>query len=109
MNDPTIKIHTREINDIQPECPYCRMALDLLQKKGFGADKIENIVVDTPDKREAMLKESNNKRTYPQIFINGQHIGGFDALDLLDCTKKLDDILAGKAPDSPPPPPFTGS
>ena len=33
-----------------------------------------------PAQRDAMLARSGGRRTVPQIFINGAHVGGFDDL-----------------------------
>jgi glutaredoxin 3 len=44
-----------------------------------------------------MLEKSNGKRSVPQIFIGGQHIGGCDDLYALDKAGKLDALLAAQA------------
>ena len=46
------------------------------------------------DHRKAMLERSNGGRTYPQIFINDQHVGGCDDLHALERAGKLDPLLA---------------
>ena len=40
-----------------------------------------------------MLAKSNGKRTVPQIFVNEQHIGGFDELNKLVSAGKLASFL----------------
>ncbi|MFA6970350.1 MAG: glutaredoxin 3 [Gallionella sp.] len=73
-------------------CPYCIRAEQLLQRKGVTA--IEKIRVDLqPELRNAMV-ELTGRRTVPQIFINGQHIGGFDDLAALDQAGELNALLA---------------
>lgn len=73
-------------------CPYCNMAERLLSSKGVQA--IEKIRVDTdPALREEMMQRTG-RRTVPQIFINDQHIGGFDDLSALDKAGGLDPLLA---------------
>ena len=42
---------------------------------------------------EEMIKKSNGMRTVPQIFIDGQHIGGNDQLHTLEREGKLNSIL----------------
>ena len=72
-------------------CPYCVRAEHLLKRKGI--QEIEKIRVDTqPELREVMI-EKTGRRTVPQIFINGQHVGGYDDLAALDQAGKLDEIL----------------
>ena len=72
-------------------CPYCVRAKDLLKRKGVS---ITEYRVDTDDaKREEMLERSGGRRTVPQIFINGQHVGGSDDLHALDSKGELDGML----------------
>ncbi len=75
-----------------PNCPYCQRAKMLLQKKGAAFEDID--IKADPAKRDEMLKKSGGKQTIPQIFINGQHIGGCDDLYALDAAGKLDGLLA---------------
>jgi glutaredoxin 3 len=73
-------------------CPYCIRAEQLLQRKGITA--IEKIRVDLqPELRIAMV-ELTGRRTVPQIFINEQHIGGYDDLAALDHAGELNALLA---------------
>lgn len=58
-------------------CPYCVMAKKLLQDKGFTYSEIR-VDLDA-DEREKMI-ELSGRRTVPQIFIDGAHIGGYDDL-----------------------------
>ena len=72
-------------------CPYCVRAKDLLKRKGQTYKEID--VAD--DKlREEMIAKSGGRRSVPQIFINGKHIGGSDDLYALDHAGKLDALLA---------------
>lgn len=75
-----------------PFCPYCHAAKRLLQKK--GADYTEIDVSQDPDLRAKMTQRANGRRTVPQIFIGGQHVGGSDDLHALDYAGKLDPMLA---------------
>lgn len=57
-------------------CPYGLKAKHLLKRKGFGiTEKLLNSreQVDT-------FKAQHNIKTTPQVFINGERIGGYDAL-----------------------------
>ncbi len=75
-----------------PTCPYCVRAKSLLQSKGVSWEEID-VAGDTA-KREAMIERAGGQRTVPQIFINGEHIGGCDDLYALDQQGKLDGLLA---------------
>lgn len=73
-------------------CPYCVRAEQLLKRKGI--DEIEKVRVDLqPELRLAMM-EKTGRRTVPQIYINGQHVGGYDDLAALDQRGELDPMLS---------------
>jgi glutaredoxin 3 len=78
---------------IKPMCPYCIRAKALLDKKGVEVSEYNAFM--NADHRKAMLQRANGARTYPQIFINDQHVGGCDDLRALDSAGKLDPMLAG--------------
>ena len=48
--------------------------------------------MDAP-KRAEMIERANGRTTVPQIFIDGQHIGGSDDLAALDAKGGLDPLL----------------
>lgn len=73
-------------------CPYCFRAKALLDEKGVAYDEID--VGMDPDKRAEMEARANGGYTVPQIFIDGQHIGGSDELAALEAAGKLDGMLA---------------
>ena len=76
-------------------CPYCVMAKQFLQRKGL---EIEEVRVDTdPVRREEMLARSQGRRTVPQIFIDGHHVGGFDDLVAADRSGRLQALVGGAA------------
>jgi glutaredoxin 3 len=72
-------------------CPYCLNAKNLLESKGVSYQEI--LVDQDPVKKEEMLAKSEGRRTVPQIFIDGKHIGGFDDLKRLQDSGKLDQLL----------------
>lgn len=74
-------------------CPYCVAAKNLLTQKGVPFKEID--VTRDPVQLEDMLKRAAPRRTVPQIFINGQGIGGFDDMKALDDDGKLDEMLFG--------------
>ncbi len=82
-----VEIYTTKV------CPYCVRAKNLLNAK--DVDFVEHDLTGDDAGREALLKKSNGMRTVPQIFINGQHIGGCDNLYELEEKGELDKLLAG--------------
>jgi len=73
-------------------CPYCVRAEQLLKRKGI--QEIEKIRVDLQPELRAAMVEKTGRRTVPQIYINGQHVGGYDDLASLDQAGELDKLLA---------------
>ena len=83
---PKIEMYTKMM------CPFCVRAKSLLKKKGVE-------VIDIPawmdgGKRAEMRERSGGRNTFPQIFIDGKHIGGCDDLFDLDRAGGLDPLLA---------------
>ncbi|KAF0176271.1 MAG: glutaredoxin 3 [Rhodobacteraceae bacterium] len=72
-------------------CPYCIAAKALLKKKGVAYTEID--VGANPALRVAMTERAG-RRSVPQIFIGGVHVGGCDDLHALDHACKLDPMLA---------------
>ncbi|HZS82651.1 MAG TPA: glutaredoxin 3 [Stellaceae bacterium] len=69
-------------------CPYCARARSLLQKKGVSFVDID--VDAETEKREEMVRRAGGRYTVPQIFIDGEHIGGSDELYALERAGTLD-------------------
>ncbi len=72
-------------------CPYCARAKSLLDRKGVKYVNID--VMEDPSKRDEMLSRAGGRTSVPQIFIDGEHIGGSDELAALDRAGKLDQKL----------------
>jgi len=72
-------------------CPFCQAAERLLVEKGVAIDKVR---VDLePARRAEMTQKAGGRRTVPQIWINGRHVGGCDDLYELDRKGELDPLL----------------
>ena len=82
-----------------PFCGYCGAAKRLLASKGVEVTEID--VMFDPAQRAKMMEMSGGRRTVPQIFIDGRHIGGFDDLSALDANGELDRLLAAKPQSQP--------
>ena len=82
----TIEIYT------SPTCGFCHAAKNLLNRKGAAFTEYD--VTRDPDVRVEMMQRAHGRRTVPQIFISGQHIGGCDDLFDLERQGKLDPLLA---------------
>lgn len=74
-------------------CPYCIAAERLLNAKGVAA--IDKIRVDLEPARRSEMIQRSGRRTVPQIYVGGQHVGGYDDLSALEQDGKLDALLYG--------------
>ena len=69
-------------------CPYCTRARALLKRKNVAFVDID--IAEQPGRRTEMIRRAGGRSTVPQIFINGEHIGGCDDLVALDRAGGLD-------------------
>ncbi|MFH5926604.1 glutaredoxin 3 [Roseomonas xinghualingensis] len=75
-----------------PFCPYCSRAKALLTRKGVTFQEID--APNGSEARRTAIERSGGRTTVPQIFIDGEAIGGSDDLAALDRAGKLDALLA---------------
>lgn len=76
----------------RPLCGYCELAKKLLDRKGVPYLE-RNVAADRSLVAE-VIGRSGGYMSLPQIFIDGRHIGGFEALAELDRHGQLDNLLA---------------
>lgn len=81
-----IEIYTSQL------CGFCHAAKRLLTSKGATFDETD--VGRNPGEKATMIQRANGGRTVPQIFIDGEHVGGCDDLYELERAGKLDPMLA---------------
>lgn len=84
---PKIEIYTKFT------CGFCARAKSLLTAKNVAFEEYDISMGGA--KRDEMIQRANGGYTVPQIFIDGQHVGGSDDLDELERAGKLDAFLAG--------------
>jgi glutaredoxin 3 len=72
-------------------CPYCSRARALLEHKGVAFTEID--IMEELGRRDEMIRRAGGGRTVPQIFIDGEHIGGCDDMMALDREGLLDPKL----------------
>ena len=87
-----VKIYTRQW------CGYCTAAERLLKDKGVA---FENIDCTGDSEKRQWLVQATGRTTVPQIFIDGQPIGGFDDMRALERAGTLDKLLAGSSEPKP--------
>ncbi len=62
-----------------PKCPYCARAKDLLNEKGLTFTERD---ISNPEILSELKERFPRQKSIPQIFIDGEHIGGYDDLRL---------------------------
>ena len=62
-------------------CIFCDRAKEVFKSKNLNFSEYN--IFTNPEYLDELLKRSNGLKKMPQIFINNQHIGGFDKLQLL--------------------------
>ncbi len=82
-----IEIFTR------PGCGYCSAAKSLLTRKGVAFTEYDAGI--DPSFRTQMYERAGGGSTFPQIFIDGIHVGGCDDLYALEGAGELDALLEG--------------
>jgi len=72
-------------------CPFCTRAKQLLNSKQVIYEETD--VTAKLSLRRVMTERAGGSTSVPQIFIDGQHIGGCDELLTLDHSGQLDRLL----------------
>lgn len=76
-------------------CPYCDMAERLFDEMEVEYEEID--VTNDAEARDLMVEKSGGKRTVPQIFIDGESVGGFTDVQALKRSGELDKLLGRDA------------
>lgn len=71
-----------------PFCPYCQRAKALLERKGVAYAEVD--VMMEPAKRDEMAGRSGGRRTVPQVFVDGEHLGDCEEMEALERAGRLD-------------------
>lgn len=79
---PHVEIYT------SPFCGFCMRAKMLLEQKGVEFDEYD-VMMDA-SLRSKMTERSGGDHKVPQIFIDGEHIGGCNELMMLEMAGQLD-------------------
>lgn len=79
VNSKKVAIFMKGTPDF-PQCGFSANAVQVLRLSGVKDDEIASCdVLSRPDIRQA-VKEYSNWPTLPQIYINGQFVGGSDIM-----------------------------
>ena len=72
-------------------CGFCAAVERLLKQK--GVDYTAYDIWQEPAKKDEMVKRAGGKTSVPQVFIDGEHIGGCDDTMALEQKGALDALL----------------
>jgi glutaredoxin 3 len=75
-----------------PSCGYCLVLRRLLADKGVAFEDVD--LRAEPERRAEMVALAKGAFTVPQLFVGGEHVGGFSEVWELDRMGRLDPILA---------------
>jgi GrxC family glutaredoxin len=79
-NSTKIEIYTKSW------CPYCHSAKALLDKQGLNYVEYD---VTNDTNQEAEMRQRAHRTSVPQIFVDGDHLGGFDDLAAANRTGQI--------------------
>ncbi|MGM0501005.1 MAG: glutaredoxin 3 [Bacillota bacterium] len=71
-------------------CPYCRKTKAFFRSKDLNYQEYK---IDETDKKREMIERTGGAKTVPQIFIDGDNIGGYDDLIELESEGRLTEML----------------
>jgi len=74
-------------------CPFCIATKQLFERMGVDAKVIEFDKVADGDAMQAALSKLSGQRTVPNVFINGEHLGGNDDTHAAKRSGKLEEML----------------
>ena len=81
-NDKKVEIYTLQ------NCPWSKRSIRLLNRLEIP----HNVIIVSSDEEFDLIKKRTNSSTFPQIFIDGFFIGGYDALIEYKSLGKLEEL-----------------
>ena len=73
-------------------CGYCMAAKNFLRSRGVEWTEVR--IDQEAGKLAEMLERSGGRRTVPQVFVNGTHVGGYDDLVAAERSGRLKELFA---------------
>lgn len=77
-----------------PQCGFSARVVDILEKY---VDEFETVNVLEDSALRSELKEYTDWPTFPQLYVNGQFVGGSDIVAELDQQGQLKELLGERA------------
>jgi len=80
-------------NPDQPMCGFSRSVVQILEMQGVPREKMHSYnVLDDPELRTS-IKEYSDWPTIPQLYVNGEFVGGCDILLGMHQSGELEELL----------------
>ncbi|KAI0796196.1 monothiol glutaredoxin-5 [Abortiporus biennis] len=77
----------------QPQCGFSRAAIQILDMQGVPPEKLKTFnVLEDPELRSS-IKEFSDWPTIPQLYVNGEFVGGCDILLGMHQSGELESLL----------------
>ena len=80
-------------NAKEPRCGFSRQIVEILNEAG---EKYDSFDILSDDEVRQGLKEYSKWPTYPQLYVNGELVGGLDIVKELKANNELVDALKGQ-------------
>lgn len=76
-----------------PQCGFSRATIQILGLQGLDPEKFAAFNVLEDDELRSGIKEYSNWPTIPQLYVNGEFIGGCDILIAMHQSGELGELL----------------
>ena len=113
MTEPTLKDKVEElIRDNQvllfmkgtPEAPQCGFSMRVVNVlETYGVEYAALDVLPALQPLREVTAQISDWQTFPQLYVNGELIGGADIVEEMDDSGELAGVLGVEAPDRPVP------
>jgi monothiol glutaredoxin len=113
MTEPSLKDRVEELirdNQVllfmkgtpeQPRCGFSMRVVNVLESYGVEYGAVDVLPALQPLRE--VTAEISDWQTFPQLYINGELVGGCDIVEEMDESGELAGLLGAERPERPPP------
>jgi len=83
-------------NPAQPQCGFSRAAVKVLELQGVPPEKFKSFDVLEDSELRSAIKEFSDWPTIPQLYVDGEFVGGCDILLSMHQSGELEQLLEKK-------------
>jgi monothiol glutaredoxin len=113
MTEPTLKDKVEELirdNPIllfmkgTPEAPQCGFSMRVVNVlESYGVEYAALDVLPALQPLREVTAEISDWQTFPQLYVNGELVGGCDIVEEMDESGELSEVLGAERPERPAP------